>query len=177
MTWEFRLLPGKFRLLPGKFRLSLLHVFAYVSCFSCISVFSCGFHVLHVFMCVYQIARYHVHICNFPCKKDPHKSGWTCLKCRCWRGKPDLWGSFFAGQSKWKISSSYIYLYIVSCCVRSIFHSELSCLHVFHGLSCLNLLNAYNLCFGSWFGVCGGFSYMLSVSVSLLSRLSYVLST
>ena len=142
---------------------------SYVSCFSCISVFSCGFHVLHVFMCVYQIARYHVHICNFPCKKDPHKSGSTCLKCRFWRRKSDLWGSFFAGQSKWKISSSYIYLYIVSCCVRSIFHSELSCLHVFHGLSCLNLLNAYNLCLVHGSGFVVFFLYVKCISFIVIT--------
>ena len=39
MTWEFRLL-------PGKFRLSLLHVFAYVSCFSGAFMFFFGCFVL-----------------------------------------------------------------------------------------------------------------------------------
>ena len=90
---------------------------SYVSCFfSYVSGFSCGFHVFHVFMCVYQIARYHVHICNFPiglaCKKTPTSPVRPARNAGFEGGKPDLWGSFFAGQSKWTISSSYIYIYI-----------------------------------------------------------------
>ena len=48
-----------------------------------------------------MLAIFHL---DWPAKKDPHKSGSTCLKCRVLKGKAGLVGVFFfAGQSKWKI--------------------------------------------------------------------------
>ena len=66
-----------------------------VHVFSRISGFSCGFHVFHCFMCVYQIARYHVQICNFPCKKRPPQVRFDLPEMQVLKGKAGLVGVIF----------------------------------------------------------------------------------
>ena len=156
---------------------------------SCAFMFSCGFHVFQVFhmfdvfmwfSCadsgisfvfiilhdiMFILASFYL---DWPAKQTPTSPVRPAWNAGFEGGKPDLWEYFFAGQSKWKISSSHVYIYIsidiVSCCVCSLFHSELSCLHVLHVLSCLN---SYTLCFVSWFGACGVFPILTVITRSI----------